>query len=174
VSKEEEVIDSATLDQLEREYPQGLTSAEILELCAANGLSLSEATLRKYVQLGLLPRSVRVGRKGKHQGSQGVYPVTVLRQVVRIKDMLTRNYTIEQIQRDFLFVRRDLEQLEHTLQGVFAVFNQVLEGRASSAPTGTVTTDIAEARRYGDQLIARLLGIEAKLVTPRAAPEGVG
>jgi hypothetical protein len=168
------VIDSSTLDRLEREYPQGLTSAEILELCAANGLSLSEATLRKYVQLGLLPRSVRVGRKGKHQGSQGVYPVTVLRQVVRIKDMLMRNYTIEQIQRDFLFVRRDLEQLEHTLQGVFTVFHQVLKGRDSTVPSATVTTDIAEAKHYGDELIARLLGIEAKLVTPKPAPEGMG
>ena len=35
-------------------------------------MKFSEATLRKYVQLGLLPRSVRVGRKGKHQGSQGI------------------------------------------------------------------------------------------------------
>ena len=30
-------------------------------------IRFSEATLRKYVQLGLLSRSVRVGRKGKHQ-----------------------------------------------------------------------------------------------------------
>ncbi len=166
------MIDSSTLDELEREYPQGLTSAEILELCAVNGLSLSEATLRKYVQLGLLPRSVRVGRKGKHRGSQGVYPISVLRQIARIKDMLNRSYTMEEIQRDFLFVRRDLDQLEHTLQGVFAVFNQVLEGRSSTGPTTTVISDIAEARDRGDELIARLLGIEAKLVMPKMAPQG--
>ncbi len=166
------MIDSGTLDQLERDYPQGLTSAEILELCAANGLSLSEATLRKYVQLGLLPRSIRVGRKGKHRGSQGVYPISVLRQIARIKEMLNKSYTIEEIQRDFLFVRRDLDQLEHTLQGVFAVFKQVLEGRASAAPKTTLISDIAEARDRGDELIARLLGIEAELVTPKVVPQG--
>ena len=70
------MIDDTTLSQLERTYAAGLTSVEILDVFASHDVSMSEATLRKYVQLGLLPRSVRVGRKGKHQGSQGVYPVT--------------------------------------------------------------------------------------------------
>ena len=86
--------------------------------------------------------------------------------------MLNKSYTIEEIQRDFLFVRRDLDQLEHTLQGVFAVFKQVLEGRASAAPKTTLISDIAEARDRGDELIARLLGIEAELVTPKVVPQG--
>ncbi len=91
------MIDDPTLSQLERKYALGLTSVEILDVCASHDVSLSEATLRKYVQLGLLPRSVRVGRKGKHQGSQGVYPVSVIRQNLRIKQMMSESYTIEQI-----------------------------------------------------------------------------
>ena len=78
-------IDEATLDRIEREHANGFTSPEILDVFATHGVRLTEATLRKYVQLGLVPRSVRIGRKGKHQGSQGVYPVTVNRQILRVK-----------------------------------------------------------------------------------------
>jgi hypothetical protein len=94
-------IDQATLEQIEREHDRGLTSAEILAVFAEHGIPLSEATLRKYVQIGLLPRSVRVGRKGKHQGSQGLYPVGVVRQILRIKAMMAQSYTIEQISANF-------------------------------------------------------------------------
>ena len=100
------MIDAQTLAQLEKAHAAGLTSAEILDVFARHDVQLSEATLRKYVQLGLLPRSVRVGRKGKHQGSQGIYPVSVVRQVLRIKQMMAESYTIEQIQREFLFAAR--------------------------------------------------------------------
>ena len=93
------MIDAETLSQLEKANVAGLTSAEILDVFARHDVQLSEATLRKYVQLGLLPRSVRVGRKGKHQGSQGVYPVSVVRQILRIKQMMSESYTIDQIQR---------------------------------------------------------------------------
>ena len=113
------MIDDPTLSQIERKYALGLTSVEILDVCASHDVSLSEATLRKYVQLGLLPRSVRVGRKGKHQGSQGVYPVSVIRQILRIRQMMSESYTIEQIQREFLFIRNDVEQLEQMLTRIF-------------------------------------------------------
>ena len=105
-------LDSSTLSRLENEHEAGLSSAEILAVLEQHGVKFSEATLRKYVQLGLLPRSVRVGRKGKHQGSQGMYPVSVVRQILRIKRDDGRELTIEQIQREFLFVRGDIEELE--------------------------------------------------------------
>lgn len=75
----------ASLRELERTRPDGLTSAEILDLLATSGMSFSEATLRKYVQIGLLPRSVRVGQKGKHLGSRGLYPTEVVRRIALIK-----------------------------------------------------------------------------------------
>src|SRR5690606_34982714 len=67
-------ISEMNLDKIEEAQADGLTSRQILDIFEAHGISLSEATLRKYVQLGLLPRSVRVGSKGKHQGSKGMYP----------------------------------------------------------------------------------------------------
>jgi len=123
------VIDDPTLNKIEREYAGGLTSVEILDVFATHGVSLSEATLRKYVQLGLLPRSVRVGRKGKHQGSTGVYPVSVVRQILHIKQMMAESYTIEQIQREFLFIRNDVEQLEQMLLSIFKKLDGVLKER---------------------------------------------
>src|SRR6185436_7174645 len=102
----------------------GITSAEILDTLASHGIKFSEATLRKYVQLGLLPRSVRVGRKGKHQGSQGMYPAAVLRQIQRIRDMIDQDFTIEEIQREFLFVRGDIEDLERSIAKVFEALRE--------------------------------------------------
>lgn len=161
------VIDEETLASIEKRYAAGLTSAEILDLFATHSLQLSEATLRKYVQLGLLPRSVRVGRKGKHQGSQGIYPVSVVRQILRIKRMMAERYTIEQIQREFLFMRSDLEQLERVLDTVFEKLDQVLKARRREATARTVAREVANARALSKDLLARLVAIETQLTSRR-------
>ena len=156
-------MDDTTLDRIEREHPSGLTSAEILDLFARSGVHLTEATLRKYVQLGLLPRSVRVGRKGKHQGSQGVYPVSVVRQVLRIKEMMANNYTIEQIKRDVLFMRSDIQQLEQTLESIFDTLARVMKERRGEAYAQAVVRDVEGARALSRELLTRLGAIESRL-----------
>jgi DNA-binding transcriptional MerR regulator len=157
------VIDDPTLSQLEREYAAGLTSVEILDVFASHDVSLSEATLRKYVQIGLLPRSVRVGRKGKHQGSQGVYPVSVIRQILLIKQMMAESYTIEQIKREFLFIRNDVEQLEQMLSRIFKKLEGVLKERKQERSAQAVHRDVLDARGVSKDLMARLVAIEDKL-----------
>jgi BMFP domain-containing protein YqiC len=166
------LIDDVTLSQIERSHAQGLTSVEILDVFARHAIPFSEATLRKYVQLGLLPRSVRVGRKGKHQGSQGVYPVSVVRQILRIKQMMAESYTIDQIQKEFLFIRSDVEQLEHLLEGIFKKLDGVLRQRRREHSAQTVTRDVVDARSLSKDLLARLVAIESKLTT-RARMETV-
>jgi len=156
-------MDEATLDRIEREHAAGLTSAEILDLFAVGGVHFTEATLRKYVQLGLLPRSVRVGKKGKHQGSQGVYPVAVVRQILRIKEMMADNFTIEQIKRDVLFMRSDIQQLEVTLESIFEVLGRVLKERRADAYAQTVARDVEGAKALSRDLLARLGLIESRL-----------
>lgn len=151
------------LARIEREHPAGLTSVEILDLFARAGVQLSEATLRKYVQLGLLPRSVRVGRKGKHRGSQGVYPVGVVRQILRIKAMMADNYTIDQIKRDVLFMRGDLQQLEVTLNSLFATLSRVLKERRREEYTRDVVRNVEDAKALSKDLLMRLGSIESKL-----------
>ena len=158
-------IDDATLQRLERDHLRGFTSVEILEIFASHGIPLSEATLRKYVQLGLLPRSVRVGRKGKHQGSQGLYPVGVVRQILRIKAMMAQSYTIEQIQREFFFMRSDLQQLEETLRRIFQNLANVLKERQRETAAQSVTRQVHEARSISKDLLARLGAIETRLTS---------
>src|SRR3954467_1682319 len=109
------LLEEEELAEIERSGPDGLTSRQIVDLFETRGIRFSEATLRKYVQLGLLPRSVRVGRKGKHQGSQGVYPVSVVRQIVTIKRMMAEDRTIEEIQQSFARFKDDIEELERVL-----------------------------------------------------------
>lgn len=156
-------IDETTLERIEREHTAGLSSSDILDLFARHGVHLTEATLRKYVQLGLLPRSVRVGRKGKHQGSQGVYPVTVVRQIVRIKDMMADNYTIEQIRRDVLFMRSDIQQLEQTLESIFETLGRVIKERRGEPAAQAVARDVEGAKALSRDLVSRLGVIESRL-----------
>jgi hypothetical protein len=96
------------LDEIERQSPEGLTSRQIVDVFTARGIRFSEATLRKYVQLGLLPRSVRVGRKGKHRGSCGIYPANVVRRVNQVRAMMAADLTIEDIQRSFVRFKEDI------------------------------------------------------------------
>jgi hypothetical protein len=159
------VIDERTLSQIEKQHGAGLSSAEILDLFARHGLALSEATLRKYVQLGLLPRSVRVGKKGKHQGSQGIYPASVVRQILSIKQMMAENYTIDQIQREFLFIRNDIEQLEQSLGRIFKKLEGVLRERKSEGGAKAMQRDVVGARTLSKDLLAKLVAIETKLTS---------
>ncbi|WP_234023882.1 MerR family transcriptional regulator [Sorangium cellulosum] len=152
------------LDRIEREHAQGITSSDILELFAVHGIKFSEATLRKYVQLGLLPRSVRVGRKGKHQGSQGMYPATVVRQIQRIKEMMAQDYTIEEIQREFLFVRGDIEELERAMAKVFSALRDAAKERRSETSGRAIAQDLASAETLARELVAKLALIEERLM----------
>jgi DNA-binding transcriptional MerR regulator len=159
-------IDDSILSSLERQYEAGLTSGALIDLCGAHGIALSEATLRKYVQLGLLPRSTRVGQKGKHQGSHGLYPVRALRALLRIKEMMAESYTIEEIRRDFLFVRSDIEQLEQTLVCIFKGLRRVVEQRRREEGSVLMGREVGELEKQGRQLLARLASMEARLTRP--------
>src|SRR5262245_57154772 len=94
VGAQQATVDDAELDRLRQQRPDGLTAHEIVELFRARGVRMTEATFRKYVQLGLLPRSRRVGRKGRHRGSLGLYPVEAVRRVDLIKRALANRTTI--------------------------------------------------------------------------------
>ena len=158
-------IDENILARIEKSHAAGLTSAEILDVFATHDVTLSEATLRKYVQLGLLPRSVRVGTKGKHQGSKGLYPVRVVRQILQIKRMMAEEYTIEQIQTEFLFVRSELEQLDETLVQIFEKLDGAVKRRKQEATARVVAREVGEARLLSKDLLARLRGIETRLTS---------
>lgn len=114
-----ELLRPDEIDRIEREYPQGVPARLIVEIFKPRGVALSEATFRKYVQAGLLPRSRRVGRKGKHRGSQGLYPVESVRRINAIKKMMAEGHTLEDIRRSYVFVRNHMDVVERELGAVF-------------------------------------------------------
>lgn len=148
------------LASFERVHSRGVTVQQIIEAFGAGGTTLTEATFRKYVQIGLLPRSVRVGRKGKSRGSQGLYPATVVRRIDAIRRLMGQGYTIDQIQREFLFVRGELEELGRILDRLYASLERALEARGGDE---LAAHKLAEAREVGADLTRRLDEIEQRM-----------
>lgn len=149
--------------RIEKAHESGLTSQGILDALDGTKFKISEATLRKWVQLGLLPRSERVGRKGKHQGSQGIYPVGVIRQIKRIKEMMAADFTIEEIKREFLFARSNIEETERVLGRAIDGLERAIVERAGAPVAKQLERDIDEARELAEQLVDKLTHIENKM-----------
>jgi DNA-binding transcriptional MerR regulator len=124
------LLEPEEIERIERDFAGGLPAREILEIFRPKGVQLSEATFRKYVQVGLLPRSRRVGRKGKHQGSRGLYPVESVRRINAIKKMMAEGHTLEDIKRSFLVHRNHIDQVERDFAELFAGFQDQLGERA--------------------------------------------
>jgi DNA-binding transcriptional MerR regulator len=163
------------LKVIERDYPDGITSVQIVDIFTQRGIRFSEATFRKYVQQGLLPRSRRVGRKGKHQGSMGLYPPTTVRRINAIKRLMAENYTIEDIQRQFLRYRDEIEALERSLGAIFTGFETEIAAPHFDAQVRKgLKRDIAEARKAADELVRQIESIERRIAGPTDRPSGAG
>ena len=138
------------------------------------GIRFSEATLRKYVQLGLLPRSVRVGRKGKHRGSCGLYPSHVVRRVNVVKGMMAEDRTIEEIQRSFARFKDDIESVEKNLRELISGFER--EAKAPNVAADgrrELEREIVEAKRAAGDLVRRIASLERR-ISAHAEPVGGG
>jgi phenylalanine-4-hydroxylase len=88
----------------------------------------------------------------------------VIRQILRIKQMMAESYTIEQIQREFLFIRNDVEQLEQIVSRIFKKLEGVLKERKQERSAQAVHRDVLDARGISKDLMARLVAIEDKLI----------
>lgn len=157
-----DVFTDDELGRLEREHAEGLTSEQIVDLFTRRNVKFTEATLRKYVQLGLLPRSRRVAIGGGQRGSQGLYPASVVRRIQRLKAMLA-HHSIEEIQREFLFVRGDLEELEGALERVFSALAAAAGGETQEALSRAVHKELTEARSLAADLMGKLSSVETRL-----------
>jgi hypothetical protein len=163
------LLEEREIVEIEREWPNGLTSRQIVDVFETRGIRFSEATLRKYVQLGLLPRSVRVGRKGKHRGSCGLYPALVVRRVNAVKGMMAEDRTIEEIQRSFARFKDDIDSVQKDLRELLAGFE-----REAKAPAGdpnekqSLEQEITEAKRVVGDLVRRISSLERR-ISNRAA-----
>src|SRR5713101_3413014 len=114
------------IERLEATHPHGISAAQIVDFFAPKGVKLAQATFRKYVQLGLLPRSRRVGEKGKHRGSHGLYPASAVRRIHLIKSLMDEGMTLEEIRRSFIFFRGQLDGVERALDDLFAALDKAI------------------------------------------------
>lgn len=166
-----EILQPAEIERIERDHAAGISSKTIVEIFRPRGVRLSEATFRKYVQAGLLPRCRRVGQKGKHRGSQGVYPVDAVRRINAIKMMMAAGLTIDDIKSSFLVMKGHLDQAEREVLTVIDRLEGQLEGRSFS---DTDKRDIERQMRVlklrTRELIRDIshLGSRATVITPSA------
>jgi len=159
------LLESEQLAKIELENAGGLPARSIVEIFRPLGVQLSQATFRKYVQIGLLPRSRRVGRKGKHRGSQGLYPVGAVRRVNLIKKMMAEGLTLEEIRRSFVFWRNEIEELERVLAGVLAGHERELGNRPlTPGLKERLEREVHAARNSGRRLVRQLERIASRLV----------
>ena len=152
------------INEIERQSPGGLTSRQIVDVFTARGIRFSEATLRKYVQLGLLPHSVRVGRKGKHRGSCGIYPADVVRRVNQVRAMMAADLTIEDIQKSFVRFKDEIEKVEKGVRELIAGFEREAKGpNLDPERRAVIEAEIVAAKHAASELVRRITGVEASL-----------
>jgi len=158
------LLEDRELEEIERAWPDGMTSRQIVDVFETRGIRFSEATLRKYVQLGLLPRSVRVGRKGKHRGSCGLYPSHVIRRVNQVKGMMAEDRTIEEIQRSFARFKDEIQSVETNLRDLISGFEREAKGPAVAADgRRELEREITEAKRAAGELVRRIASLERRI-----------
>lgn len=169
VSRRSSLLDERELLEIERTWPNGLTSRQIVDVFETRGIRFSEATLRKYVQLGLLPRSVRVGRKGKHRGSCGVYPAHVIRRVNAVKGMMAEDRTIEEIQKSFARFNDNIDTVEKDLRDLITSIEREAKGPSLDADgRRELEREITDAKRAAGELVRRISSLERR-ISNRAA-----
>jgi DNA-binding transcriptional MerR regulator len=164
-----ELLRPDELERIERAHAGGIPASAILEIFRPLGVQLSEATFRKYVQAGLLPRSRRVGRKGKHKGSLGLYPVEAVRRINVIKKMMAEGHTLEDIRRSFVFHKNHIDALERNLAEVFTGFQEELGERSLGAESHRALREELELLRQRAQDLVRDVARLGSAVTARGA-----
>lgn len=145
-------------DRLEHQFPQGLSAGQIVEFFLPRGVKLAQATFRKYVQLGLLPRSRRVGEKGKHKGSRGLYPAAAVRRIHLIKSLMDEGMTLEDIRGSFVYFRGQLDGVERSLDELFAALDKSVQDKPEMKPSRRRELErlLMDSRHQAEQFVKEM------------------
>ena len=169
------VLSEAQIREIEAENAEGLTSQDLVRVFNDRQVRFSEANLRRYVQLGLVPRSRRIGQKGMHQGSHGLYPVRAVRRINLIKKLMAERFSLEEIQQKFLAFQDDIEVLDEATEKLLESF----EGRIAEQPAGPrrerLFAELESVKRAAKQLLEAVQQLE-RILVPAASgrPRGGG
>ena len=166
-SKGEALLSEVELLKIESDFSEGISAVQAVDIFRARGARFSEATFRKYVQLDLLPRSRRVGRKGKHRGSMGVYPAKTVRRINTIKRLMSDGYTIDQIQQQFLRYTNLVEQLEEGFEEIFQRLDEDVKGVELAVKVKKkAVRELEEAQKCAVRLMELLGNVMEKASAP--------
>lgn len=169
-------LSEAQLREIEAANADGLTSRDLVRVFSEHDVRFSEANLRRYVQLGLVPRSRRIGQKGKNQGSRGVYPIRAVRRINLIKKLMAERYTLEEIQDKFLAFKDDIETLDEASTTLLARFEDKIAAQAAGHRRDRLFDELRAVRRAAAELLGAVHRLE-KLLIPAAGarrPRGGG
>lgn len=162
------------LRAIETSHAGGITAVQIVEVFTSRGVKFSEASFRKYVQQGLLPRSKRVGRKGKHRGSLGVYPAKTVRRINAVKQWMADGFTIEQIQGQFLLYTDLVEGIAEGLSELGERLGSDLEHPQHAAQRKQLAKELGELRADSDRLVEKAHDLARRVATPSAPGSSSG
>ncbi len=160
------VLDEEQLRAIETAHVDGMTAVQIVDAFTSRGIKFSEASFRKYVQQNLLPRSKRVGRKGKHKGSLGMYPAKTIRRINEVKRLMIGGYTIEEIQGQVLQYTDLVEGVAEHLTALWARFDSD-SSRLDANARKELRKDLEQSRKEGDRLVERLNDLARRVAAPR-------
>jgi DNA-binding transcriptional MerR regulator len=161
------LLSASDLRRLERACPRGISSGAIVAAFTARGERFSAATLRKYVQLGLLPKSRRVGARGRHRGSSGLYPVSVVRLINEIKRALDQGATLDEIRLGRVGMSGEIQTLQRASDQVAARFAEALRFQPTDRRLGNLKTALVRHSRALSREIRALDRVAARLAPPR-------
>jgi DNA-binding transcriptional MerR regulator len=151
------------VDRLEKKHQVGISSRAVVEAFQSKGARFSEATLRKYVQLGLLPKSQRVGTRGRHRGSSGLYPVMIVRLVNDIKAALDAGSTLDEVRIGRVGLEGETDTLRISGERSFARFFEAAETHPDKTLRVTLRREVEEHRRAFDSVTRDLERFAARL-----------
>ncbi len=157
------LLSDAELRRLEKKHSVGISSRAVVEAFQTKGARFSEATLRKYVQLGLLPKSKRVGMAGRHRGSSGLYPVTIVRLVNDIKAALDAGATLDEVRIGRVGLEGEVDTLRLASERTLARFYEAAETHPDKPARPTLRREIEEHRRAIESATRSLERFAARL-----------
>jgi len=158
-------IPESALQEFETRFPAGATSAQVVAFFQQQGVRLSEATFRRYVQLGFLPRCRRVGRqgRGRHRGSEGIYPTAVVRRLHEVKRLHEQELTIDEIRGLFRVREDDVQAVRERLAAIVTGIEEQLR----EAPDELLARHLEQLRGTIAELEAGLQRVAADVARGR-------
>jgi DNA-binding transcriptional MerR regulator len=145
------LLTNAELKRIETKHVDGIASGQVVKIFQAKKERFSEATLRKYVQLGLLPTSRRVGIQGRHRGSSGLYPTGVVRLVNEIKRSLEEGMSLDSIRNGPLGLQCELQQLQRNATQFFDRVRVALDALRATTQKAALKKALVRRRKAYDK-----------------------